>query len=225
MWQSLLSSQLIKHKLSNTYRIAHGNRWCSPRANMTSCLLSVTFKIRRAKVFVEETDKNWGFLTRVLLQIHSLLGDVKIPVVIENQYLMKRPVVWWILKIPFYRRANLPSIHIYQFTLLRAGAQQIEEFRQTNRRFIKGCTEYGCTECAAISTGRLFSHPNRIPCSPEAQEHQMNCKHVTGPVANSPFLSKVIEESTSDFSYSFFGFHYLIHNYVKTLYKRNEKCD
>ena len=38
-------------------------------------------------MFVEETDKNLGFLTHILLQFHRL-GDVRIPIVIENQYLV-----------------------------------------------------------------------------------------------------------------------------------------
>ena len=39
-----------------------GNLWYSPPANMTSRLASVTFKIT-SKVFIEETDKKFDFIT------------------------------------------------------------------------------------------------------------------------------------------------------------------
>ena len=95
-------------------------------------------------MFVEETDKNLGFLTHILLQIHRLLGDVKIPVVIENQYLVlfsKETSSGVINLKDLLLSSSKSSEHSYRpVTLLRAGAQQIEEFRQTNRRFIKGCT-------------------------------------------------------------------------------------
>ena len=94
-------------------------------------------------MFVEKADKNLGFLTHILF--HFLrLDDVRIPIVIDNQYLVlfsnetsngvmnfKDPLL----------SSSKSSEHSYRLvTLLRAGAQQIEEFRQTNRRFIKGYT-------------------------------------------------------------------------------------
>ena len=91
-------------------------------------------------MFVEETEKNLGFLTHILLQIHRL-GDVKIPVVIENQYLVlfanETSSGVMNFKDPLLSSSK-SSEHSYRpVTLLRAGAQQIEEFRQTNRRVTK----------------------------------------------------------------------------------------
>ena len=59
-----------------------GNVWCSPPASMTSHLASVTFKMA-SKVFIEETDKNFDFITDILLPFLGF-GDVKVSIVIEN---------------------------------------------------------------------------------------------------------------------------------------------
>ena len=76
-------------------RCLQGNRWVSRPASMTSRLASVTFKMA-SKVFVEETDKNFEFITEILFRFLGF-GDFKIPIVIENQTLvlfgMKRPLV------------------------------------------------------------------------------------------------------------------------------------
>ena len=45
-------------------RCLQGNLWYSPPANMTSRLASVTFKMA-SKVFIEETDKNFDFITEI----------------------------------------------------------------------------------------------------------------------------------------------------------------
>ena len=43
-------------------RCLQGNLWYSPPASMTSRLASVTFQMA-SKVFIEETDKNFDFIT------------------------------------------------------------------------------------------------------------------------------------------------------------------
>ena len=52
---------------------------------------------------------------------------------------MKCPVVKWILKIPFYRRANFTGNHTDRSHFWGPVHSKIEEFRHSNRRFIKGC--------------------------------------------------------------------------------------
>ena len=63
---------------------------------MTSRLASVTFKMA-SKVFIEETDKNFEFITEILWFRFLRSGDLKIPVDVENQTLvlfgMKRQVL------------------------------------------------------------------------------------------------------------------------------------
>ena len=49
---------------------------------MTSRLVSVTFKMA-SKVFIEETDKNFDFITEILLRFLGF-GDFKVSIVIEN---------------------------------------------------------------------------------------------------------------------------------------------
>ena len=58
----------------------------SPPASMTSCLASVTFKMA-SKVFLEETDKNFEFITEILYRCLAP-GDFKIAIVIENETLV-----------------------------------------------------------------------------------------------------------------------------------------
>ena len=48
-----------------------GNLWYNPPASMAS------------KVFIEETDKNFDFITDILLPFLGF-GDVKVSIVIEN---------------------------------------------------------------------------------------------------------------------------------------------
>ena len=48
-------------------RCLQGNLWYSPSASMTSRLASVTFKIA-SKVFIEETDENFAFITEILFR-------------------------------------------------------------------------------------------------------------------------------------------------------------
>ena len=59
-----------------------GNLWYSPPGSMTSRLVSVTFKMA-SKVFIEETDKNFDFITEILFRFLGF-GDFKVSIVIEN---------------------------------------------------------------------------------------------------------------------------------------------
>ena len=52
------------------------------RVRLTSRLASVTFKMA-SKVFIEETDKNFDFITEILLRFLGF-GDFRISIVIEN---------------------------------------------------------------------------------------------------------------------------------------------
>ena len=63
-------------------RCLEGNRWISPPASMTSRLASVTFKMA-SKVFIEETDKNFDFITEIPFQFLGF-GDFKVSTVTEN---------------------------------------------------------------------------------------------------------------------------------------------
>ena len=66
-------------------RCLQGNRWFSPPAipvSMTSRLASVTFKMA-SKVFIEETDKNFKFVTEILFRFLGF-GDFKVSFVKEN---------------------------------------------------------------------------------------------------------------------------------------------
>ena len=49
---------------------------------MTSRLASVNFKMA-SKLFIEETDKNFNFITEVLFRVLEF-GDFKVSMVIEN---------------------------------------------------------------------------------------------------------------------------------------------
>ena len=53
---------------------------------MTSCPASVTFQ-NGGKVFVDEEDEIIEFLTRILFHFPRF-GDIKIPIEIENQYIV-----------------------------------------------------------------------------------------------------------------------------------------
>ena len=59
-----------------------GNLWYSPPASMTSRLASVTFKMA-SKVFIEETDKNFDFITEIPFRFLGF-GDFKVSIAIEN---------------------------------------------------------------------------------------------------------------------------------------------
>ena len=59
-----------------------GNLWYSPPATMTSRLASATFKMA-SKVFIEETDKNIGFVKEILFRFLGF-GDFEVSNVIEN---------------------------------------------------------------------------------------------------------------------------------------------
>ena len=63
-------------------RCLQGNLWYSPPASMTSRLASVTFKMA-SKVFIEETDKKFDFITEILFRFLGF-GDFKVSIVIEN---------------------------------------------------------------------------------------------------------------------------------------------
>ena len=65
-------------------RCLQGNLWYSPPASMTSSLVSVTFKMA-SKVFIEQTDKNFDFITEILFPfLGFFFGDFKVSTVIEN---------------------------------------------------------------------------------------------------------------------------------------------
>ena len=68
--------------LSRGGRCLQGNLWCSPPASMKSRLASVTFKME-SKVFIEETDKNYSFITEIPFRFVGF-GDFKVAIVIEN---------------------------------------------------------------------------------------------------------------------------------------------
>ena len=55
---------------------------------MTSRFASVTFKMA-SKVFIEETDKNFDFITEILFRFLGF-GDFKVSIVIENLACSKR---------------------------------------------------------------------------------------------------------------------------------------
>ena len=63
-------------------RCLQGNLWYSPPASMTSRLASVTFKMA-SKVFIEETDKNFDFITEIPFRFLGF-GDFKVSIAIEN---------------------------------------------------------------------------------------------------------------------------------------------
>ena len=63
-------------------RCLQRNLWYSRPASMTSRLASVTFKMA-SKVFIEETDKNFDFITEILFRFLGF-GDFKVSIVIEN---------------------------------------------------------------------------------------------------------------------------------------------
>ena len=63
-------------------RCLQGNLWYRPLASMTSRLASVTFKMA-SKVFIEETDKNFNFITEIPFRFLGF-GDFKVPIVIKN---------------------------------------------------------------------------------------------------------------------------------------------
>ena len=64
-------------------RCLQGNLWYSPPpAGMTSPLALVTLKMA-SKVFIEETDRNFDFVTEILFRFLEF-GDFKVSIVIEN---------------------------------------------------------------------------------------------------------------------------------------------
>ena len=63
-------------------RCLQGNLWYSPPASMTSRLSSVTFKMA-SKVFIEETDKSFDFITEIPFRFLGF-RDFKVSIVIEN---------------------------------------------------------------------------------------------------------------------------------------------
>ena len=63
-------------------RCLQGNLWYSPPASMTSRLASVTFKMA-SKVLIEESDKNFDFITEILFRFLGF-GDFRVSIVIED---------------------------------------------------------------------------------------------------------------------------------------------
>ena len=96
---------------------------------MSSRLASVTFKMAN-KVFIEETDKNFEFITAILFRFLGS-GDFKIPIVIEKQTL----VLFWNetsssvinFKISFYRLANFTRNQTYRSHFLRPVHSKMKE--------------------------------------------------------------------------------------------------
>ena len=63
-------------------RCLQGNLWYRPPASMTSRLASVIFKLA-SKVFIEETKKNFDFITEILFRFLGF-GDFRVSIVMEN---------------------------------------------------------------------------------------------------------------------------------------------
>ena len=63
-------------------RCLQGNLWYSPPATVTSRLALVTFKMA-SEVFIEETDKNFDFITEILFRFLGF-GDFEVSIIIEN---------------------------------------------------------------------------------------------------------------------------------------------
>ena len=63
-------------------RCLQGNLWYIPPASITSRLASVTFKMA-SKVFIEETDKNFNFITEIPFRFLGF-RDFKVPIVIKK---------------------------------------------------------------------------------------------------------------------------------------------
>ena len=74
------TSRLLYHMQPG--RCLQGNLWYSPPASKTSRLASVIFKMAR-KVFIEETDKKFDFITKILFRFLRF-GDLKVSMVLEN---------------------------------------------------------------------------------------------------------------------------------------------
>ena len=96
---------------------------------MTSRLASVTFKMA-SKVFIEETDKNFDFITEILFRFLGF-GDFKVPIVIKKLDLS----TFWnemssgVMNFKDSFLSSLSSSKFYEqsyrlVTLLRASAQQ-----------------------------------------------------------------------------------------------------
>ena len=84
--QKLSGRTLLSYRIFTSVqgggRCLPGNPWYSPPASVTSRLASVTFKMA-SKVFIEETDKNFDFITEILFRFLGF-GDFKVSMVIEN---------------------------------------------------------------------------------------------------------------------------------------------
>ena len=78
----VISEQWDTRCLSRGGGCLQGNLWYSPPASMMSRLASVTFKMA-SKVFIEETDKNFDFITEILFRFLGF-GDFKVSIVTEN---------------------------------------------------------------------------------------------------------------------------------------------
>ena len=68
-----------------------GNLWHSPPAIMTSRLASITFKMA-SKVFIEETDKNFDFITEILFRFLGV-RDFKVNNATRSDWLSETPEV------------------------------------------------------------------------------------------------------------------------------------
>ena len=77
-----LSKYNLRMRSGGGGRCLQGNLWYSPPASMKWRLASVTFKMA-SKVFTEETDKNFDFITKIPFRFLGF-GDFKVSFVIEN---------------------------------------------------------------------------------------------------------------------------------------------
>ena len=73
-------------------RCLQGNLWYIPPASITSRLASVTFKMA-SKVFIEETDKNFNFITEIPFRFLGF-RDFKVPIVIKKTRLLSNFLEW-----------------------------------------------------------------------------------------------------------------------------------
>ena len=104
---------------------------------MTSRLASVTFKMA-SKVFIEETDKIYDFITEILFGFLGF-GDLKVSIFIENLELST--FLRWNVqcgKGSFLSRANFMGNHTDRSHFCGPVHSKIEECGHSNRRFMKG---------------------------------------------------------------------------------------
>ena len=78
----LLSFDCLELCLDQGGKVSPKKSLVQSACSMTSRLASVTFKMA-SKVFIEETDKNFNFITEILCGFLGF-GDLKVSIIIEN---------------------------------------------------------------------------------------------------------------------------------------------